>query len=451
MRNRLLLLFALLAVVGLIVAACGGDDDAAAPEPAPAAPADPEPAPADPEPAPADPEPAPADPEPAPADPPAEASGEPIVIGAAIAASGFAVPWGIKPSEMAQLAIEDINAAGGVLGRPLELVTSDDESDFAANGAAAAIDVIDQGAAVVITNCDFDWSAPAATEATGRGVPTISWCAGAPNFGANGLSELSFSNGIATPNEASVAAEFGVEDRGWQSVFLLNDTSLDYDTSYCAAYEARFQELGGTIAGEETFEQTDVQLQGAISRYQNLDAEPDVIVMCSYGAGGATAIRQLRAAGVETELFLNLGFAGDFWVDQIGEPLDNTWMSTYVSWTGDDPRDDINALTARYEEVYGERNDQGYQFMGYETIQVIAQAIENAGDPTDGAAIAQAIRDFPTEGIVSTHEFHPDYNHTFTYPLTIMQVNDGVASWYKIQQPKPEEDYSRLVEISLAG
>ena len=74
--------------------------------------------------------------------------------------------------------------------------------------------------------------------------------------------------------------------------------------------------------------------------------------------------------------------------------------------------------------------------MGYETIQVIAQAIENAGDPTDGAAIAQAIRDFPTEGIVSTHEFHPDYNHTFTYPLTIMQVNDGVASWYKIQQPQ---------------
>jgi branched-chain amino acid transport system substrate-binding protein len=445
MRKRLLLLLALFAVVGLVMAACGGDDSAAE-EPAPAAPADPEPAPADPEPAPADPEPAPA--EPAPQECP-NPSGT-IVIGAAVAHSGFAVTWGIMPSRSALFAMEDINAAGGVLGCQLEFVSADDESDFAANGAAAAAEVIDQGAVAVITNCDFDWSAPAATEATGRGIPTISWCAGAPNFGSAGLSELSFSAGIATPNEGGVGAEFGYHDQGFRTAFLLVDTSLDYNTSYCASYGARFEELGGTVLDRGEFEQTDVQLQGTISRYQNLDVEPDVIAICSYGSGGATAIRQLRAAGVETTIWLNLGFAGDFWVDQIGEPLDNTWMSTYVSWTGDDPRAEINELTARYEEEYGEKQDLSYTFMGYQVIQLLAAAIETAGS-TDGTAIADALRSNETVGIVGKHVFDPNYNHSFEFALTVMKVENGEASWYKIQEPDPTYDYTSLVEVAKAG
>ena len=447
MRKRLLLLFALLAVVGLVVAACGGDDSAA-PEPAPAA----DPAPADdPAPPPADdPAPPPADdPAPAPADDPAEPaaapSGEPIVIGAAIALSGFAVPWGLIPSRMAEFAVDDINAAGGILGRPVEFVTADDQSDFAANGAAAAIEVIDKGAVVVATNCDFDWSAPAAAEATSRGVPTMSWCAGAPNFGAQGLSNLSFSAGIATPNESAISAEFAFEDQGWQTVYLLNDTSLDYDTTFCRGFGARFEELGGTVVDNGDFDQNDVQLGPLITRYQSLDVEPDVLTLCSYGAGGASALRQIRAAGIETPIFINVGMAGDWWFDQTGEPLSNTWSGGYGSWLGDDPRPALNDLTDRYIERFGEPNAFPYTYMAYQAIQLIADAIERAGS-TDGEAIGAALRETDFEGVMGRHVLNPEFGHSFTLPLAIMEIQDGMASFLKIKEP--QEDYVRLVPAS---
>ena len=88
------------------------------------------------------------------------------MIGVAAGLTGPLAPWGLEPMKMAEFAVEDIDAAGGVLGRPLEIVSADDKSDFAANGAATAIEVIDQGAVVVVTSCDFDWSAPAQAEAT---------------------------------------------------------------------------------------------------------------------------------------------------------------------------------------------------------------------------------------------------------------------------------------------
>ncbi|MCY4087922.1 MAG: ABC transporter substrate-binding protein [Actinomycetia bacterium] len=435
MGKRLLLLFALVAALGVVVAACGGEE---APPPPPTAepPPPPPPPPAE----------SPAPPPPPPPPAPAEASGEPIVIGAAVAESGFATTWGIIPARMAQFAIDDINAAGGVLGRPLELVTADDESNFAANGPAAAIEVINQGAVIVATNCDFDWTAPAAAEATSRGIPTISWCAGAPNFGAQGLSELAFSAGIATPNEAAIPAEWAVRDQGWMTTYLLVDTSLDYDTTYCRAFHARFEEVGGTVLDQGDFEQTDVQLQPVITRYQSLDEEPDFITLCSYPTGGATAIRQVRAAGVETPIFMNVGMAGDWWFEQVGEPLSDAWQGTYGSWVGDDPNPLINDLSERYLETYGERMAWPYTFMGYQTIQLIADAITRAGS-TEGTAIAAALREADlADGLIGRHTMNPEFNHSFTLPVSIMEIQNGEAKF--VGRFEATDDYSRLVPAS---
>ena len=74
---------------------------------------------------------------------------EPIVIGAAIAQSGFAAPYDHDPSRAAGIAIEAINAKGGVLGRPLKMIYADTKSDLA-HGAVAGMEVLDSGADIVI-------------------------------------------------------------------------------------------------------------------------------------------------------------------------------------------------------------------------------------------------------------------------------------------------------------
>src|SRR4051794_20844832 len=89
----------------------------------------------------------------------------PIGIRAAIAQSGFLAPFDLPPYTAAQFAVDDINAKGGVLGRKLKLVATDMKSD-PSQGPQAALDVLGQGADLVIVSCDFDTGSPAATTAT---------------------------------------------------------------------------------------------------------------------------------------------------------------------------------------------------------------------------------------------------------------------------------------------
>jgi branched-chain amino acid transport system substrate-binding protein len=427
--------------LALALSACGGDEEAAAP---PAEPAPAEPAPAEP---PAE-EPAPAEPpaeEPAPAE---EPTGEPIIIGVAAGLTGPLAPWGLEPMRMSEFAVEDINAAGGVLGRPLEIVAADDKSDFAANGAATAIEVIDQGASIVVTSCDFDWSAPAQAEATSRGVPAISFCAGAPQFGPNGLGPLTFSAGIATPNEASVPAEWAYEEQGWRNAFLLNDPVIAYDTTYCDSFKARWEELGGVVVAEDVFEQADPQLGPVVTRMQGLDPQPDFILLCSIPPGGATAIRQIRAAGITTPIFMNVGMGGDWWFEQVGEPLDNAFQSTYGSWRGDDEIAQINELVDRYETKFEDTVPLPHTLMGYQVIQLIADAISRAGS-TDGQAIADALAQTDGEFLIGHHTINPEYNHSFTLPVTIMQITGGEAAFLTRRQP--EGNPADLVPVVLGN
>ena len=139
-RHRLMLAAGILAAVALLAAACGGDDaDEPATTPAPApAPADEGPAPEPPPPpevaetaAPEPPPPAPAaEPEAAPPPPPAEpAGGEPIRVGSILDETGPLNIYGTPMVDATRLAVDRINANGGVLGRPLELVEVDSKSD----------------------------------------------------------------------------------------------------------------------------------------------------------------------------------------------------------------------------------------------------------------------------------------------------------------------------------
>ena len=242
---------------------------------------------------------------------------------------------------------------------------------------------MDQGASIVVTSCDFDWSAPAQSEATSRGIPAISFCAGAPQFGPNGLGPLT-SLGRDRHSQRSLSARrVGDEEQGWRNAFILNDPVIAYDTTYCDSFAARWEELGGTVVGQDTFENADPQLGPVITRHeQDADPQPDFIMLCSIPPAGATDSARSGAAGIDTAILMNTGNAGDWWFEQIGEPLNNAYQSTYGSWKGDDEVEKINELAVRYEERYGEPIVQPHTYMGYQVIEVIADAIERAGRPT---------------------------------------------------------------------
>ena len=122
---------------------------------------------------------------------------DPIIIGAAIALSGIAAPFDGDPSRAAEIAVSEINAAGGVLGRPLKIIYADTKSDFA-HGAVAGEEVLDKGADVVIVTGDFDFGGGAARAANARKVIAISPFAADPKFGVRGIGPYAFTFSTAS-------------------------------------------------------------------------------------------------------------------------------------------------------------------------------------------------------------------------------------------------------------
>ena len=314
--------------------------------------------------------------------------GEPIVIGAAVAETGIIAPFDGPALNGARLAVEEINEAGGVLGRQLEIVVADTESDIN-QGARAGLEVIDQGADVMLVSPDYNFGGGAAREAQKAGMLVFSSSAGSPKFGVQGIGDLAFTMGIAATTDGAVAAEWGYEDEGFRTAYVLLDDIADYNKDQCRGFETRWAELGGEIAGEDTFSNDDPSIATQVTKIKSLATPPDLIILCSFPPGGATAVKQLRDAGVDAPIISNNGFDGDFWYKDSMPDLTDFYFTGPASLWGNDPSDQINSFTEKYVAQF--EQPQAVSAIGaYAAIYAMAEAMK-ATESTDGATLAAEI------------------------------------------------------------
>ncbi|KAB2385970.1 ABC transporter substrate-binding protein [Actinomadura montaniterrae] len=345
----------------------------------------------------------------------------PIVIGMAVARSGFAASYDLGPSRGAELAVADINARGGVLGHRLELKYGDTKSDRAL-GTTVGIDLLSHGAEVMLVTCDFDLGSPAAIAATSKNVVAVSPCAGSSQFGVPTLGPLAYSLGTMSAAGATNVAQFAY-DRGYRKAYLWRDPSVTHTKETCSAFESRFgSQPQAKVVGSDTIQQKDTSFAGQIARLRKSGA--DVLELCSYNPGAATALRQLRAAGVDIPVTSHVGMDGDYWLKGVPN-LKNFYYDAFGSLYGDDPRASVNDFFSRYKAKFGEPAVTSFALTGYATIQVIAKAIETA-QTTDGAALAKAIDGLGSyETIAGPTGFGAKQHIVTGRPAVIMGVEGG--------------------------
>ena len=151
---------------------------------------------------------------------------EPIIIGSAMAQTGFMSPFDVPALDTARIAIDKANAEGGVLGCQLELVAVDGETN-PDKGAQIATDLISQGAKMLLVTCDYDINAKASQVAQDAGVLVIAPCVGDTIMGPDAGLTLGFSLGSAVPGEAAIMAEYAFEKFG-PNAALFKDMSIKY-------------------------------------------------------------------------------------------------------------------------------------------------------------------------------------------------------------------------------
>lgn len=347
-----------------------------------------------------------------------EASGEPIVLGFAIGETGFMEPYDVSALTAAELAVEDINAEGGVNGRQLEIITEDTKSE-PEQGGNAATKLIDEGADVIVTSCDFDQGSPAAIVAQQEGLLAFSTCAASTSFGPEGIGPLAFTMATAAPVEGATMAEWAFNEKGWTKAFSLHDDTIEFTKQTTAGFEERFEELGGELVGKATFKQGDQSIASQINEIKSSDAE--FIWFTSYNPTMSAAIKQIRSAGVDLPILGDEDLDGDYWREAVPN-LTNVFYTTYGSIYGDDSNPAINEIVERYEETTGSPPDTSLFLTGYATVEAIAEAIRRAGT-TEGAALQAELEQFSNEDFLLPTTFTPEQHISFARTLRIMEID----------------------------
>jgi len=350
---------------------------------------------------------------------------DPIIIGAAIAKSGAIAPYDEGPAKAMEIAIDEMNAKGGLLGRQIKIIYSDTKSDIA-YGSTAAQDVIDKGAQMVVVTCDYDYGSAAASVADGAGLITFSTCAGDPKFGPSGIGPNAFTMATGAPGQAVALAEWAYNVKGWRSAYILLDTSIAFDASFADFFERRWKELAGAdgLAGKDTFGGEDPQIASQITRIKGLAKQPDFVVLSSFPPGGASAMRQLRAAGVNQPLLLSESWDGDFWLEAVPN-LSDAHLVTYGSVFGNDPRPQVAEFMTKFQTKFGARPVTSHALTGYSVIQGWTKAVEKAAT-LEADKVRDVLQTFVDEPLLAgPTTFTKDTHINMQRDLILLEVKDG--------------------------
>ncbi len=371
--------------------------------------------------------------------PAAFAGGDKIVVGFATAASGFMQAYDKPAQDAAMIRIDEINKAGGLLGKQIEVVTADTKTDRA-EGAKAGLEVLDKGAELVIVSCDYDFGSPAALAAESAGKVSFFLCAESIKAGIQGVGPHSFSASVLAAVQGATMAEWSYTKKNARSFYRLLDTWTEYNKGICDGFDYELPKLkDAQLVGSDTFKNEDASIAAQITRIKSLPKEPDAIMLCTMMPGAVSAIKQIRAAGINSMILNGSGVSGSYWLSAVPD-LSNFFVPDQGSIYGDDPNPDVNAFNAKYKAVTGGDPSSQYVYPGYVLIDVWAKAVERAKTTDADAVVAELekMKDEPT--LFGPRTFTSEIHHQNRGRYLITEVKNGkpgVVDEWTISEPIP--------------
>jgi branched-chain amino acid transport system substrate-binding protein len=330
-------------------------------------------------------------------------SGDEIIIGAALCQTGIQAPLDEPALRGAQLAVDDLNAAGGILGKPVKLVAMDGKSDPVTVGNVAK-QLVEQGAAAIIAPSDFDFGGPASREAQKAGLVGISPCASSPLYGSAALGDKQFTMSMWNTTMGAVTAEYAYNEKGWRTVYVITDDFIDYTKSLSRYFIIAFEALGGEVFFEDTYTQGQQDVSAQLARIKALPEQPDFIYISSYMPDLALMIRTLRESGVTQPVVGGDAYDDPGLFEALGTQYGSDIYFDTHGFLSDEANPKYSEWAAAYEAKFGNPPDAVWIMPGYDVVMLLAEAMEIAGT-TDGAEVAKAMEENTFELFTGTLEW----------------------------------------------
>ncbi|MBV9874016.1 MAG: ABC transporter substrate-binding protein [Verrucomicrobia bacterium] len=349
-----------------------------------------------------------------------------IKIGAVSCISGPLSTFGVSSIRGTRMAIEEINAKGGVLGQSIELVV-DDNGSKAGETARIARKFLSQDHVVVIlgdlTSSSTMEAAPLAQEAH---VPLLTPSATAVSVTKVG--DYVFRSCFTDPFTGRIMARFAVDHLHARRGVILTDVKQDYSIGVSAELGAYYRQQGGRVLQEYSFSSGDTDFRAQLSSLKSL--QPDVVFVPAYYTEAALILREARQLGIKAEFVGGEGWDSPSLISVAGKSADGSYYTDHFS--PDDPNHLVQTFVQAYKTKYGTAPD-ALSALWYDAAGLVVDAIRRAGSP-DPAKIRDALavtKNFP--GV--TGNISLDEQRNASKPGVIVTIENGHVKMVERVEP----------------
>ncbi|MBK1663477.1 amino acid ABC transporter substrate-binding protein [Rhodospirillum rubrum] len=316
------------------------------------------------------------------------ASADPIKIGGAFNLTGGQASLDGPAKNGAQLAIDTLNAAGGVNGTPLELVVYDGKTDPAVVASLGSQLINSDKVSAIIGFSDSDPVLALGPNAQKAGVPFIAVGATSPKL-PDQIGDTMFLACFGDNTQAAVGASFAIDDLKAKSVYVLEDTANEYATLLSKYFRETFEHLGGKVIGRDTYRTGDKSFTAQITKIKAAAEKPDILYIAATPDSIGLVVRQVRQAGLKLPIVGGDGYDTPLLLEVGGASANNVYFTTH-SFVSDSAPGPMKAFFDAYGKAYGTAPENAFAALGYDTVMLVADAIKRAGSG-DPAAIRKAL------------------------------------------------------------
>ena len=354
-----------------------------------------------------------------------DAAGD-IPVGVYGALTGDQAAFGTSTVQGVRIAAEEINAAGGVLGRKIRLLVEDDQGR--AEEAATVVTKLITGSdvAVLIGENSSNQSLAAAPIAQANGVPMISPSSTNPAVTEKG--EYIFRVCFTDPYQGKALAAFARRDLKLDTAAILQDQKNDYSVGLAGVFRREFEALGGRIVATQSYTGGDTEFRPQLTAIRK--ANPQALFIPGfYTEVGQIAI-QARDLGLTVPLLGGDGWDSPAVIRIGGKAIEGSYFSDHY-FVGD-TRPVVQQFVTKYEQRHGAK-PEATAALGYDALHIWASAAKRAGSVDRKAVRDQIAATKDYQGVSGTISMGPDRNPI--KPVAMIKIENGQMNFAGWVQP----------------
>jgi branched-chain amino acid transport system substrate-binding protein len=350
----------------------------------------------------------------------------PIKIGHFGSLTGKEAAFGTASRKGIILAIEEINAAGGLLGRPVEYVGEDIQSKSGESATAVKKLLSRDKVVAILGGNPSSNSLEAAPLCQNAKIPMMAISSTNPKVTQVG--SYIFRICFIDPFQGAVLAKFARDHLHARRIALLTPVT-PYGIGLSNALRQRFTELGGEVVIEQKYAEGDKDFKAQLTTIRTL--QPDVIAATGYYTEAALICKQARELGLTVPVIGGDGWEAPQLAELGGKAVEGTYYSTHYSASNDAP--EVQAFVRKFRARWDNEVPEAVAALGYDAMMLYADAIRRAGT-TDGPSLRAAIaatKDFP--GVTGRTTI--DEQRNSSKPAVILTIRNGKTEFVAAVAP----------------